>query len=193
MHEYRAMTTFQIIRATDCPEVPWKNGGGTTREIAVFPPDAGMDTFLWRLSMAKVETAGPFSAFTGIDRVLAVLDGTLVLTGPNLDVRLDAGTPPQPFDGGAAVFGEPLGGPVLDLNAMARRGRFTCAMTRLDAGSTATAQGTGFVIALEPQPLAETTLERLDCVRFEGALAIGGRVLFVDFRDTCAEPADTPH
>jgi len=184
---------MQIIRAGDCPEVPWKNGGGTTREVAVFPPDAGMDTFLWRLSMAKVESAGPFSAFTGIDRVLAVLDGTLTLTGPDLDARLDAGTPPQPFDGGAAVFGEPLDGPVLDLNAMARRGRFTCTMTRLDAGSMATAEGTGFVIALEPQPLAETTLERLDCVRFEGALAIDGKVLFVDFGGTCAEPADTPH
>lgn len=187
------MSLIHIIRAAECPEVPWKNGGGTTREIAAFPPGAGMDTFLWRLSMAEVEAAGPFSAFDDIDRVLAVLNGTLALTGPHLDVQLDPTATPQPFDGGAAIFGEPLDGPVLDLNAMARRGRFTCAMIRLDAGSIATAEGTGFIVALEPQPLAGSVLERLDCVRFKGTLAIGGRVLFVEFRDTCAEPASAPH
>ena len=53
----------------------WKNGGGETAEIAVSPPGAALDAFDWRLSMAKVETDGPFSAFPGIDRTLAILEG----------------------------------------------------------------------------------------------------------------------
>lgn len=31
--------------------------------------------FIWRISMARVEQPGPFSAFPGVDRVLAVLEG----------------------------------------------------------------------------------------------------------------------
>ena len=50
--------------------MPWKNGGGETAEIAVSPPGAALDDFDWRLSMARVETDGPFSAFPGIDRTL---------------------------------------------------------------------------------------------------------------------------
>lgn len=100
------MTITRIIRAADCCEVPWKNGGGTTREIAVFPPGADMDTFLWRLSMARVEQAGPFSAFAGIDRVLTVVQGTLALGG-SVSVRLDETAAPFAFDGSAAVHGAP--------------------------------------------------------------------------------------
>ncbi len=54
---------------------PWKNGGGTTREIAVRPPGAGMDAFAWRVSVADIVADGPFSAFPGIDRQIALLDG----------------------------------------------------------------------------------------------------------------------
>ncbi|MFD2137086.1 HutD family protein [Novosphingobium resinovorum] len=124
------MTIARIIRAADCPEVPWKNGGGTTREIAVCPPGAGMGDFLWRLSMARVEQAGPFSSFDGIDRTLAVLEGTLHLSGA-VDAVLDPVSAPFPFDGAANVEGVPLGGAVLDLNAMVRRGTYNCEMQRL--------------------------------------------------------------
>jgi environmental stress-induced protein Ves len=178
------MISFQVIRAADCPHVPWRNGGGTTREIAVFPPDAGIETFLWRLSMARVEVIGPFSAFEGIDRTLAVLDGTLALTGPDLAVRLDASAAPHSFDGSARVVGEPLGGPVLDLNSMVRRGRFACTMTRLSKGLAAHGEGHGFIVALEAQEIAGVTLDRLDCARFAGPLTVAGEALFVNFRNT---------
>lgn len=52
--------------------VPWKNSGGTTREIAQAKGPKG---FAWRLSMADVETEGPFSAFPGMRRILTVIDG----------------------------------------------------------------------------------------------------------------------
>jgi environmental stress-induced protein Ves len=58
--------------------MPWKNGGGTTIEIARSPepPEgAGLDDLDWRVSMARVDGPGPFSRFEGVDRTLAVLDG----------------------------------------------------------------------------------------------------------------------
>ncbi|MEE4453035.1 HutD family protein [Novosphingobium resinovorum] len=175
------MTITRIIRAADCPEVPWKNGGCTTREIAVFPSGAGMGDFLWRLSMARVEQAGPFSAFDGVDRTLAVIAGSLALTGPGIAVRLDPGSPPFPFGGGVAVHGEPLGEPVLDLNAMVRSGHCACTMTRLAAGDLATSTGTGFFVALEAQTVSGSALGRLDCIRFAGSVTAAGAGLFVDF------------
>ena len=66
---------MRIIRAADCRRMPWKNGRGETVEIAISPDGAGIDDFDWRLSMARVETDGPFSLFAGIDRTLAVLEG----------------------------------------------------------------------------------------------------------------------
>ena len=36
--------------------VPWKNGGGSTIEIAIGPPDAGFENFDWR-TVAKAREA----------------------------------------------------------------------------------------------------------------------------------------
>lgn len=181
------MSVTQVIRASDCPDVPWKNGGGTTREIAVFPPDAGMDDFLWRLSMARVERPGPFSAFAGIDRTLAVVEGKLALTGPELTALMDDASKPLPFDGAMATHGEPVDGPVLDVNAMVRRDRYTCVMTRLSKADSAQCSGAGFLIALVSQVVEGTPLAPFDCVRFDGAVAIDGEMLLIDFYE-CVVP-----
>ncbi|HET8765250.1 MAG TPA: HutD family protein, partial [Rhodanobacter sp.] len=39
---------MSILHLADCPPRPWKNGLGRTRELAIHPPGAGMDDFLWR-------------------------------------------------------------------------------------------------------------------------------------------------
>ncbi|MFN9927385.1 MAG: HutD family protein, partial [Phenylobacterium sp.] len=62
--------TFTLLRAADRLAVPWKNGGGITRELAVWPPGASFDDFVWRVSMAEVHQDGPFSSFPGVDRIL---------------------------------------------------------------------------------------------------------------------------
>ncbi|WP_347271685.1 HutD/Ves family protein [Rhizorhabdus histidinilytica] len=171
----------RVLRIADRPAVPWKNGGGTTREIAVFPPDAGMDDFVWRLSMARVEQTGAFSAFDGVDRVLAVLEGRLRLSGAGLDVTLDGGSAPFPFDGGAPIAGEPIAGPVVDLNAMARRGRCDVEMRRLSAGAEVTGGDAIFLLALEPQRIGEDELDRLDVVDIAVPVTTGGAALLVRF------------
>jgi environmental stress-induced protein Ves len=58
------------LRAT-----PWKNGGGVTREIACHPPQAGMQNFDWRISIAHIASDGDFSVFAGVDRVITLLEG----------------------------------------------------------------------------------------------------------------------
>ena len=65
---------------------PWKNGGGITHEIAREDRDGAL---LWRLSIAEVASDGPFSAFTGLSRILTVIEGAgLHLHTP--EGRLDA-------------------------------------------------------------------------------------------------------
>ncbi|MCJ2183002.1 HutD family protein [Novosphingobium sp. 1949] len=176
------MNALRIIRASRCPDLPWKNGGGTTREIAVFPPGAGMEDFLWRLSMANVERPGPFSHFDGVDRVLAVLEGTLHLTGPALDAALDPGSDPLAFAADQPVDGAPIGGPVRDLNAMVRRSAFTVRMVRLQAGERAECpDAVNYFLALEAQQLAGEALAAFDCAQVSGALTCEGAALLVSF------------
>ncbi|TPI13945.1 HutD family protein [Mesorhizobium sp. B4-1-3] len=116
---------MRILRAAGYRVMPWKNGGGTTTEIAISPDGAGLDDFDWRVSMARVETSGPFSSFAGIDRTLSVLEGEGIV----LDI---AGRPPEPLTADSAPLAFPgdvptgaalIGGPITDLNVMTRRGR----------------------------------------------------------------------
>ena len=114
-----------IIRLADCPATPWKNGLGRTRELAVQPPGAGMDEFLWRVSVAEVENAAPFSAFPGIDRVIALLDGGGFTMMMDDGRRHALTTPCMPFafPGETGVDVVMAAGPSRDFNLMLRRGR----------------------------------------------------------------------
>ncbi|MEP9367128.1 HutD family protein [Xanthobacter sp. VNH20] len=124
---------MRIVRAADCRRMAWKNGGGETVEIFTVPEGAGLSDFDWRISSATVASAGPFSAFAGIDRTLCVLsgEGLTLAIAPQAPVRLDPASAPFRFPGEAAAFGTPHGGPVVDLNIMTRRTRFTHEVTRL--------------------------------------------------------------
>ena len=84
--------------------VPWKNGGGVTREIAVWPPGAGIDDFDWRISMAEVRGDGPFFLDLPryVDRVLGCAGGGLRLdVEGEAPVTLERGTRPAAFPGDA--------------------------------------------------------------------------------------------
>ena len=115
---------MQVIRSADWKPTPWKNGGGTTREIAVSPQGAALDDFAWRISAARVDQPGPFSIFPGIDRTLCILWGTgLNLTGPEIGaVHLDQTSPPFAFPADTPIDATLSGESILDLNVMTRRG-----------------------------------------------------------------------
>ena len=113
-----------IIRFAELKAVPWKNGLGITREIAVEPPGATMEDFLWRVSIADVDTASPFSSFPGIDRTIVLLEGdgfTMTLDGEH-EHALTTPCVPFAFAGEAQVEVTLAGGATRDFNLMVRRG-----------------------------------------------------------------------
>jgi uncharacterized protein len=99
--------------------MPWKNGGGTTYEIARAPATG---EFEWRLSLAHIERSGPFSNFSGYHRALTLVSGAgCVLKGVgDAPVRLDVPGMTARFAGDADVACELIGGACWDLNLMVR-------------------------------------------------------------------------
>jgi hypothetical protein len=112
--------------------IPWKNGGGTTRDLLAWPDPAHWQL---RISVAAIERDGPFSDFSGIDRWFAVLQGAGVAL-QLADQRREArpGDPPLRFDGALAPMCWLLNGPTSDLNLMIRRDCGRGAMTVAKAG-----------------------------------------------------------
>ncbi|MGX1787860.1 HutD/Ves family protein [Bosea sp. NPDC055332] len=141
---------MRIIRAADCLVMPWKNGGGTTTEIAVAPEGASLNDFDWRISMAHVGQDGPFSSFPGIDRTLSVLTGAGITLafGDGERVKLDRTSAPYPFAADRAVDGLLTSGPIDDLNVMSRRGRWQHRVKRLSgAGPLSANEGLLVLVA----------------------------------------------
>nr|WP_206119728.1 HutD family protein [Rhizobium laguerreae] len=121
--------------------MPWKNGKGETVEIAVFPPDASIDDFDWRISMATVAEDGPFSIFPGIDRTLAILDGNgmvLDVAGSSA-VLLTTASDPLAFPADIPVAARLEDGTITDLNVMTRRDGFSHMLIRIDVDGSKTA------------------------------------------------------
>ncbi|PCE21774.1 HutD/Ves family protein [Burkholderia ubonensis] len=119
----QAPVNATLIRSSDLVASPWKNGGGVTREIAAHPPGAALDAFAWRVSVADVAAAGPFSRFEGVDRTLVLLSGagmTLAGDGGAHHV-LDAPLARADFAGEAAIDATLHDGPTRDFNLMTRR------------------------------------------------------------------------
>lgn len=115
---------MKIVRFDELKAMPWKNGLGITREIAVEPPGASVDDFLWRVSIADVDTASPFSRFPGIDRTIVLLQGdgfTMTLDSEH-EHALTTPFEPFAFPGEAQVEVTLAGGATRDFNLMVRRG-----------------------------------------------------------------------
>jgi environmental stress-induced protein Ves len=112
-----------ILRAADYRTEPWKNGGGVTREILREPVRPG--AFDWRLSLATIESAGPFSAFEGYQRTLVLVRGA----GIELNFaqhgtsRLSAPGQTATFDGEWQTSCTLLDGPSTDLNLIVSKER----------------------------------------------------------------------
>jgi environmental stress-induced protein Ves len=113
-----------LIPYASLSQVPWKNGGGSTTQIAVFPPDAGFEDFDWRVSLATIAEDGAFSEFPGVERTLALVEGhgmTLEIDGETM--LLSKADPVVAFDGESRVMATLSRGPSTDLNVMTRLDR----------------------------------------------------------------------
>jgi len=131
---------MRILRNADYREMQWKNGGGTTTEIAVSPPGAATDGFDWRISMASVQSDGWFSEFPQADRTLSILEGSgihLSLSG-GTEVHIGPASEPFHFPADVPAYARLSKDPVIDLNVMTRRTRFTHRVIRLTSSKAVT-------------------------------------------------------
>jgi environmental stress-induced protein Ves len=126
---------MKLLREADYVTVPWKNGGGWTQEILKVPAEA--NSFDWRLSLATIENAGPFSPFIGYDRTLVLVRGAGVELdfGPDGKAVLRAPGQLTAFDGAWQTQCTLIDGPSSDLNLMVRREQAE-AQTRLIRAAT---------------------------------------------------------
>lgn len=187
----------EVLREAAHRRMRWKNGQGETAEIAVDPPGAPLDAFAWRVSMARVDADGPFSAFAGIDRTLTLLAGAglrLVAAGRD-PATLGVDAPPYSFPGDVACEATLVDGGITDLNVMTRRGVAWHRVRRLEAGPGTVMADAGDALIVNGGPGAarlqvaglELELSRYDAVRlgagphpFELSAAAPGRVLLIE-------------
>jgi environmental stress-induced protein Ves len=113
----------KLIQYASLHATPWKNGGGSTTEITVFPPGATFDDFDWRISLATITQSGPFSVFPGIDRTLTLVDGAGVVldVGNERRVALSEREPVVAFPGETQITATVDDGMTTDFNVMTRR------------------------------------------------------------------------
>jgi environmental stress-induced protein Ves len=117
--------------------MPWANGGGETTELHSNLQE-GSDRMLWRISMADVLSAGPFSHFDGYDRVLVLLEGN------GIGLSFEGGTNTQlsrrydfaKFPGDIDTFADVSNGPIRDFNVIVDRSSFRPDVSIVQSGES---------------------------------------------------------
>lgn len=116
------------IRLQDVPASPWKNGGGTTQSLICWPSPS---QWVFRMSVARIDSDGPFSEFIGVERWFAVLRGNgVTLQFPDRRVVLGHKDPALQFSGETACQCSLTRGPTLDFNLMVQG--ISAKMARID-------------------------------------------------------------
>ncbi|MFM8770036.1 MAG: HutD family protein, partial [Rubrivivax sp.] len=138
-----------IVRLQEATAQPWRTGGGVTRELLAWSAPEGLvhegaarasreasaEDWDLRVSVADITQDGPFSAFPGISRCFAVLEGAgVVLNLRGQAQTLSPASEPLAFDGAEAPGCRLVSGPTRDLNLMARHSAGLAWMQRAVAG-----------------------------------------------------------
>lgn len=111
-----------LVYAPQQPSQPWRNGGGETRELLVWPPAPA--PWQLRISLARIDRSGPFSEFPGVERWFTVIEGAgVLLRFKSRELRMDTQALPCRFDGGLPPQCQLIDGPTNDLNLMCRGGK----------------------------------------------------------------------
>lgn len=156
------------LTAADFIATRWRNGAGAVTQLAIHPPGATLESFIWRVSMATVAADGPFSCFAGVDRSLAVLSGEgLALHMAGGTRRIVQGDAPLRFAADMPVEASLLGGVVTDLNVMTRRAAADHALRAIEADAVVAGARGIVTLLVAAAPL------RLRCGAEEVALAMG--------------------
>jgi environmental stress-induced protein Ves len=181
-----------IMRAANYRAVPWKNGGGVTREILRVPPEP--TAFDWRLSLATIASPGPFSSFDGYGRTLVLISGPGVELdfGQHGRAKLTMAGQMVSFDGAWETRCTLLYGPSTDLNLIVSKERTRsesrCVqLTRAELVQTAEWPETLVCCISGPVRLTNTAGEVQDLSKADVA-----RCSPSDGAITCGPPDSTP-
>jgi environmental stress-induced protein Ves len=123
-----------LVEGSALKSVPWKNGVGSTKEIAIFPPLASLAQldFLWRFSTAEVIEPGPFSSFPDFDRLLTLVQGEeLMLSFHRIHKALKPGMVLH-FQGEEKVSSKLPKGPITDLGLIFDRDQVMAKMSLVE-------------------------------------------------------------
>ena len=116
---------YKKIHSKDLIMMPWKNGGGMTTEIARGGKRTKNSDWGWRVSIAVVETNGPFSIFRGIERTMSIIEGNgMDLNSPDGGSFTLSLFKIAKFDGETVLKGRLRHGSVKNFNVMVDRNLF---------------------------------------------------------------------
>lgn len=121
----RCADALMVLDPSRVAPVPWRNGAGSTRELASVADSSG--TLLWRISLADLDHDAPFSQFDGMDRTLVAL-GEIRLEVDGETLHLMSGE--QARFRGEASTSVTLDRPARALNVMVRRDACSAAVVQ---------------------------------------------------------------
>lgn len=173
--------TTTLLTPADYRRMPWKNGGGVATDIATDPGGGEV----WRFGRTAIPVPGPFSDYTGYDRVQTVIGGHgLVLDGPGGEIDLRRPFAVVRYKGELPLVSRLEAGPVEVVNLIGLRAKVKVDLEVLDAGgSLSLPKGLHFAYAPSGAArVADRDLPADHCLRIEAAgptmLACGsGRLL----------------
>lgn len=175
------MSRMQILRAADYPRMLWKNGGGSTLEIARDRGE-GLDGFGWRLSIADIGESGGFSAFAGYQRIITVLEGEgMRLMVDGVPSRALGPFDPFAFAGDSRVDCQLLAGAIRDFNLIYAPSRYSARLQWLtlerprrlfSSATTVLVFSAGEALQVRMDDADCALLGRYDCLRIERAAGL---------------------
>ena len=148
-----------VVRFADREPTSWKNGHGSTRELAKRLLGGTGPDFVWRLSIAEVTEDAAFSTFPGVERTATLI------WGRGMELEVDGTTTvlepftPFAFPGGAETFARPTGGPARLLNVMTTSNRMSAGVEVHDlaAGGPVSVAGATTFVQLTGEGVATAT------------------------------------
>jgi environmental stress-induced protein Ves len=162
-----------LLKKANYLESLWKNGLGSTFQIAIFPENATVaaNDFLWRISMAVVSSSNSFSQFSECERQLVVWKGAgLVLNGTPLMPHA-----PYTFSGEQHIECDLLeNSPVTDLGIIYKKKSLKASLKVIHLDNSATLNlnaGTHllFLAKGDDCKINESSLENGDCLKIESS------------------------
>ena len=174
--------SVKLLRHGTYNRKPWNNGGGTTQDVWLRPGTASQGGFDIRLSLASIDTDGPFSSFPGIDRTITQVAGApFVLDfGDTVEHRMEM-LRPLSFDSVQTPSSRLIEGAASAFNVMTRQGKWTHQVSIVHGG--------------EPLdlPVPRKGIAVLHVVRGNWQVEAGDRVVAEMFDTVVVEHTETLH